>query len=94
MNGPVRTTTTMKRKRRLDGVLPDLHKGDALTLQAMEPRQHSPAATAFYQASLIKELDEKGIGRRRPMRRSYQHPRPRICLPERERNWCRPTWVS
>jgi DNA topoisomerase-1 len=48
----------------LDGVLPDLHKGDALELQALDPRQHfTQPPPRFTQASLIKELDEKGIGR-------------------------------
>jgi len=47
-----------------DGVLPDLHKGDALKLLSMEPRQHfTQPPPRFTQASLIKELDEKGIGR-------------------------------
>ena len=48
----------------IDGVLPDLHKGDALKLLSMEPRQHfTQPPPRFTQASLIKELDEKGIGR-------------------------------
>ena len=48
----------------LDGVLPDLRKGDALKLLSMEPRQHfTQPPPRFTQASLIKELDEKGIGR-------------------------------
>jgi DNA topoisomerase-1 len=47
-----------------DGVLPDLQKGDALKLLSMEPRQHfTQPPPRFTQASLIKELDEKGIGR-------------------------------
>ncbi|HKY07319.1 MAG TPA: type I DNA topoisomerase, partial [Candidatus Binatia bacterium] len=47
-----------------DGVLPDLQKGDALTLLSMDPRQHFTQPPPRYtQASLIKELDEKGIGR-------------------------------
>jgi DNA topoisomerase I len=47
-----------------DGVLPDLQKGDALKLLALEPRQHfTQPPPRFTQASLIKELDEKGIGR-------------------------------
>jgi DNA topoisomerase-1 len=47
-----------------DGVLPDLHKGDALKLLSMEPRQHfTQPPPRFTQASLIKELDENGIGR-------------------------------
>ncbi|HLN84768.1 MAG TPA: type I DNA topoisomerase [Candidatus Binatia bacterium] len=46
------------------GVLPDLQKGDALNLLALEPRQHFTQPPPRYtQASLIKELDERGIGR-------------------------------
>ena len=48
----------------VDGVLPNLHKGDALNLLSMDPRQHFTQPPPRYtQASLIKELDEKGIGR-------------------------------
>jgi DNA topoisomerase-1 len=48
----------------LAGLLPDLQKGDALTLLSMEPRQHFTQPPPRYtQASLIKELDERGIGR-------------------------------
>jgi DNA topoisomerase I len=48
----------------LEGVLPDLRKGDALKLLSMDPRQHFTQPPPRYtQASLIKELDEKGIGR-------------------------------
>ncbi|MGE5820048.1 MAG: type I DNA topoisomerase [Deltaproteobacteria bacterium] len=47
-----------------DGMLPDLQRGDALKLLSMEPRQHFTQPPPRYtQASLIKELDEKGIGR-------------------------------
>jgi DNA topoisomerase-1 len=47
-----------------DGVLPDLQKGDDLKLLSMDPRQHFTQPPPRYtQASLIKELDEKGIGR-------------------------------
>ena len=47
-----------------DGMLPNLQKGDALKLLSMEPRQHfTQPPPRFTQASLIKELDEKGIGR-------------------------------
>jgi DNA topoisomerase-1 len=47
-----------------DGVLPDLRKGDALRLLSIDPRQHFTQPPPRYtQASLIKELDEKGIGR-------------------------------
>jgi DNA topoisomerase I len=48
----------------LTGVLPNLQKGGALTLLSMEPRQHFTQPPPRYtQASLIKELDERGIGR-------------------------------
>ena len=48
----------------LTGVLPDLQKGDALNLLGLEPRQHFTQPPPRYtQASLIKELDERGIGR-------------------------------
>ena len=47
-----------------DGVLPGLQKGDALKLLSMDPRQHFTQPPPRYtQASLIKELDENGIGR-------------------------------
>jgi DNA topoisomerase-1 len=47
-----------------DGMLPDLQKGDALTLLSIDPRQHfTQPPPRFTQASLIKELDENGIGR-------------------------------
>ncbi|HEU4345875.1 MAG TPA: type I DNA topoisomerase [Candidatus Binatia bacterium] len=47
-----------------DGALPDLNRGDALKLLSMDPRQHFTQPPPRYtQASLIKELDEKGIGR-------------------------------
>ena len=47
-----------------DGMLPDLQKGDELKLLAMDPRQHFTQPPPRYtQASLIKELDERGIGR-------------------------------
>jgi DNA topoisomerase-1 len=47
-----------------DGMLPDLQTGDALNLLSLEPRQHFTQPPPRYtQASLIKELDEKGIGR-------------------------------
>ncbi|MGH8546466.1 MAG: type I DNA topoisomerase, partial [Gammaproteobacteria bacterium] len=47
-----------------DGMLPDLQTGDRLSLLSMDPRQHFTQPPPRYtQASLIKELDEKGIGR-------------------------------
>ncbi len=47
-----------------DGALPDLQKGDACQLLSLDPRQHFTQPPPRYtQASLIKDLDEKGIGR-------------------------------
>ena len=47
-----------------EGMLPDLQKGDDLKLLSLDPRQHFTQPPPRYtQASLIKELDEKGIGR-------------------------------
>jgi DNA topoisomerase-1 len=55
---------TADEPQEVDGVLPDLQKGDALNLLSMDPRQHfTQPPPRFTQASLIKELDEKGIGR-------------------------------
>ncbi|MCH8054837.1 MAG: type I DNA topoisomerase [Deltaproteobacteria bacterium] len=51
-------------EREDEGMLPDLQAGDRLTLLAVEPRQHfTQPPPRFTQATLIKELDEKGIGR-------------------------------
>ncbi len=50
--------------RENEGMLPDLQKGDALKLLSLDPRQHFTQPPPRYtQASLIKELDENGIGR-------------------------------
>ncbi len=44
--------------------LPDLHEGDRLTLQGLRPEQHfTQPPPRFTQATLIKELEENGIGR-------------------------------
>jgi DNA topoisomerase I len=47
-----------------DATLPDLRRGDALKLLGLEPRQHfTQPPPRFTQATLIKELEEDGIGR-------------------------------
>ena len=44
--------------------LPDLKEGEPLTLKGLEPKQHFTQPPARYtEASLIKALEEKGIGR-------------------------------
>ena len=47
-----------------DGLLPLLEEGESLTLKEMKPKQHfTEPPPRFNDASLIKELEEKGIGR-------------------------------
>ena len=47
-----------------DKVLPDLSAGDVLTLNEVEPKQHFTKPTArFNEASLVRELEKRGIGR-------------------------------
>ncbi len=44
--------------------LPDIKVGDAVSLQALEPKQHFTKPPARYgEASLVKELEKRGIGR-------------------------------
>ncbi len=51
-------------QEREEGMLPDLQSGDRLTLLSLTPRQHfTQPPPRFTQATLIKELDENGIGR-------------------------------
>ncbi len=47
-----------------DNILPDMKVGDTLALQKLDPSQHftSPPAR-FTEASLVKELEKRGIGR-------------------------------
>lgn len=47
-----------------DGRLPEMHEGDAVKPKAIDPLQHFTKPKPFYtEASLIKMLEEKGIGR-------------------------------
>ena len=47
-----------------DAVLPDLKKGDVLSLIKLDPTQHFTKPPArFSEASLVKELEKQGIGR-------------------------------
>jgi len=46
------------------GVLPEMKKGESLSLKELLPTQHFTQAPARYtEASLVKELEQKGIGR-------------------------------
>jgi DNA topoisomerase-1 len=45
-------------------VLPDLKEGDALTLEKLDPAQHfTKPAPRYGEASLVRELEKRGIGR-------------------------------
>jgi len=47
-----------------DATLPDVKKGDALQLEKLNPEQHFTKPPARYgEASLVKELEKRGIGR-------------------------------
>ena len=47
-----------------DITLPDIGKGEVLALQQLEPQQHFTKPPARYsEASLVKELEKRGIGR-------------------------------
>jgi len=47
-----------------DASLPDLSEGEKLKLKGLEPNQHfTQPPPRFTEASLVKELEEKGIGR-------------------------------
>lgn len=51
-------------KKEKDVILPDLAEGDELSIQKTEPMQHFTEPPARYNdASLVKTLEEKGIGR-------------------------------
>jgi DNA topoisomerase-1 len=51
-------------KKDEDVILPDMKVGDALDLQALEPRQHfTKPAPRYSEAALVKELEKRGIGR-------------------------------
>jgi DNA topoisomerase-1 len=51
-------------KKEEDVLLPDLSVGDILDLAKVDPKQHFTKPTArFTEASLVKELEKRGIGR-------------------------------
>ncbi len=54
-----------------DDVLPEMKEGENLKLIKLDPSQHftKPPARCS-EASLVKELEKRGIGRPRPTRRS------------------------
>src|SRR5690554_6236790 len=47
-----------------DVILPDVAKGETLTLEKLDPKQHfTKPAPRYTEASLVKELEKRGIGR-------------------------------
>jgi len=51
-------------KKEEDAVLPDMQVGDKLSLLKLDPSQHfTKAAPRYAEASLVKELEKRGIGR-------------------------------
>nr|WP_136249501.1 type I DNA topoisomerase [Ningiella ruwaisensis] len=54
----------VKKKDDNDGELPDVKQGDVLSLKKLDPKQHFTKPVArFNEASLVKELEKRGIGR-------------------------------
>jgi DNA topoisomerase-1 len=62
-DGYTRVQTPMAKKGD-EAVLPALSEGDVLTLEGLDPKQHFTKPPArFGEASLVKELEKRGIGR-------------------------------
>lgn len=63
-DGWTRVQTSVKRKNEDDVTLPAVAVGESLDLQELRPKQHFTKPTArFNEASLVKELEKRGIGR-------------------------------
>ncbi len=63
-DGWTRVQPAQKRKDEEDNELPDLRVGEMLQLQQLLPAQHFTKPPArFSEASLVKELEKRGIGR-------------------------------
>ena len=74
--------------------LPALHEGDALDLHKMTPEQHfTQPPPRFTEASLIKDLEERGIGRPSTYVRSSARSRIAAMSSSRSAASCRPGWA-
>ncbi|WP_133407440.1 type I DNA topoisomerase [Parashewanella tropica] len=63
-DGWTRVQPALKKKNEEENDLPMLAVGDALSLKSIEPNQHFTKPPArFSEASLVKELEKRGIGR-------------------------------
>ncbi|MFC3095819.1 type I DNA topoisomerase [Alteromonas sediminis] len=63
-DGWTRVQPQLRKKGEEELMLPDLSPGDTLALKALDPKQHFTKPVArFNEASLVKELEKRGIGR-------------------------------
>ncbi|MCS6209063.1 type I DNA topoisomerase [Shewanella baltica] len=63
-DGWTRVQTALKKKNEEDNTLPFVAQGDVLALKELQPKQHFTKPPARYsEASLVKELEKRGIGR-------------------------------
>ncbi|MBT0587214.1 type I DNA topoisomerase [Alteromonas oceanisediminis] len=63
-DGWTRVQSQLRKKGEEDLSLPDVKVGDKLTLNKLDPKQHFTKPVArFNEASLVKELEKRGIGR-------------------------------
>src|SRR5690554_1221559 len=63
-DGWTKVQPQINRKGADDAALPDIQKGEVLTLLELEPKQHFTKPPArFNEASLVRELEKRGIGR-------------------------------
>lgn len=63
-DGWTKVQTAVRKKGDEDTQLPDINVGDVLNLQKLDPKQHFTKPVArFNEASLVKELEKRGIGR-------------------------------
>ncbi|MGL6124549.1 MAG: type I DNA topoisomerase [Shewanella sp.] len=63
-DGWTRVQTALKKKNEEDNTLPFVGQGDVLALKELQPKQHFTKPPARYsEASLVKELEKRGIGR-------------------------------
>ncbi|QPG04479.1 type I DNA topoisomerase [Salinimonas marina] len=63
-DGWTKVQPQLRKKGEEDLLLPDVQQGDTLDLSALDPKQHFTKPVARYnEASLVKELEKRGIGR-------------------------------
>ncbi|GAB3033955.1 type I DNA topoisomerase [Bowmanella dokdonensis] len=63
-DGWTRVQSQLRKKGEEDLTLPDVKEGEILSLKQLDPKQHFTKPPARYsEASLVKELEKRGIGR-------------------------------